>query len=170
MGLRLDKRWIATVIFSAVVFAGYPKIMDLADYPTEVNFEASTNAFFKVHGVVEKGASGFIKVNEDGTHTGETLLDMTSFKTGLDLRDKHLRELLQTDKHPTSALKFSSHGEQFTGTLTLVGITKPISGKYDSTKMELSFAVKLSDYDIKAPSFMGVGVDDTVNIIAEVGL
>lgn len=146
------------------------------------------------------GKPGFLRINGTGAHvtgavgragaapaasapavglegTFETRLD--DLVTGIDMRDEHMKKTyLETAKFPTATLKWSAMGPlvkgemPFTGTLTLHGVEKPVSGKADLTpdadgkaiQVEAQFAIKLSDFGIQIPKYLGITVAEDVDV------
>lgn len=60
----------------------------------------------------------------------------------------------------------------FAGSLTLHGVKKTVTGPVDvrqaapGLRVKASFSVNLSDYNIPAPRYLGVGVKNTVQVEA----
>ena len=116
---------------------------------------------------------------------GALLLDLNGLDTGIELRNHHMKEkYLQTQTFPQAKLQLLSLGvtlqsltpgyevtdSPFTGKLLLHGVEKPVSGKVTIKRSEntvtatASFQIKLTDFAIDVPSFMGVTVADVVDI------
>jgi polyisoprenoid-binding protein YceI len=115
---------------------------------------------------------------------GTLAVDLRALDTGIGLRNQHLREkYLEVDKgqgFDTATLSeidlkgFTVDAPQgkgsFTGLLTLHGASKPVSGVVDvhemgvTLRVKASFPVLLSDYGIRKPRYLGVGVKDTVQV------
>jgi polyisoprenoid-binding protein YceI len=125
--------------------------------------------------------TGFVELDpaSDGTGArGEVHVDLTSLKTGIELRDRHMRENhLETDTYPETVFILSSitlpagglrESERtrvtVNGTLRLHGVEHQIqpetyitlgsSGSGSSLHVESSFVVSLPDYQIKRPQFL----------------
>lgn len=102
----------------------------------------------------------------------ELKVPLSSLKTGISLRDEHMREKLLEKEHPAIIVRdiVASDGKG-TATLTVKGITQPIKFTYkdagDGTA-EATFPVNLPDYKIEGISFKGVGVEDEVQVIAKI--
>jgi hypothetical protein len=107
--------------------------------------------------------------------TIKTVLEMNSLDTGIELRNKHMKETyLETAKFPKSEfemepLKISDGNEQkFKGTLTIHGKTIPVSGVVELKNSEkeievaLHSTVKMTDFGIQQPQFMAIKVEDEV--------
>jgi polyisoprenoid-binding protein YceI len=95
-------------------------------------------------------------------------LDLNSLKTGIGLRDRHMKEkYFETEKFPKAILSQASGKDgKFTGSLTVHGVTQPISGTYELSggKFVGKFGTKISAYNISKPKYMGVGADDDVEV------
>ncbi len=140
------------------------------------------------------GKPGFLRINgEGGKPQGSLTLDgdarlvsadvrvpLTDLKTGIDLRDQHMKEkYLEVAKYSDATfhagdVKLPGNGLPKTvkvpGSLTIHGVTKPVelelslSRDGNAVSGETDFEVKLSDFGIDIPSFMGVTVAETVKI------
>jgi polyisoprenoid-binding protein YceI len=137
----------------------------------------------KIHGEGD-GLSGNLDVK--GTQVSGTVkFPLNQFGTGVALRDEHMKEkYLETQKFPSAQLTidkvqvaqdpskegFNQKEVPFTGTLTLHGVTKPVSGKIDiatsgqTTTGEAQFEMKTSDFNIAVPKYLGITVTDTVQV------
>jgi polyisoprenoid-binding protein YceI len=133
--------------------------------------------------------SGFAELDEKaGTISAELSVPVKSLKTGIDLRDEHLRSdaWLDADKFPNLVFKTTKaakkKGEEniyvVDGDFTMHGKTKSISVEVKvkkisdevvkKTRMEpgqwmkfsTSFTVKLSDFGVTIPEHVGPKVDD----------
>jgi polyisoprenoid-binding protein YceI len=134
-------------------------------------------------------ASGSIDANLDNLGDSvrvEIEVDLASLDTGIDMRNKHMRENhLETSKYP----KVAFHGRtvlqptqtslapgqkvsfQCEGAFDLHGVTRtiqiPVSvtrnqdGAKSSLHIEASFPVKLADYKIPRPQFLVMRLDET---------
>lgn len=111
---------------------------------------------------------GEAKRTLDGVQAKHISIDLNSFRTGIDLRDRHLKEkYFETKKYPNAVL---THAEgkngKFTGELDLHGVKKAVEGVYQiKGGMFLGrFKTKISDYNIAPAKYMGVGVEDDVEV------
>jgi hypothetical protein len=141
----------------------------------EVNFLAKGNpGFMKIEGQSSKGLSGEL---DSAGGIGSFSFDLTAIETGIELRDEHMKEkYLEVKKHPRATLVlksiegFTGVGAKskgtFTGILTLHGVSNEVSGTYEMGERKLlaKFPLKISDYKIDVPSWMGVTVADSVDI------
>ena len=142
----------------------------------------SSSAGFKASGPAGMSIDGNtsdVAVADDGT-TVTITVTLTSIKTGLELRDKHTKEHLETDKFPTAelkvpraSLKLPGGGEgDAKGTMKIHGQTKDVTFHYVANKSGDTYDVKgntrvnINDYGIKTPTYMGVGVKPDVQVFA----
>lgn len=143
------------------------------------------------------GKPGFLRINgKDAKLTGtatsegttwkgdfETKLD--EFNTGIETRDEHMKKkYLETDKFPTAKLAWTAaiasfdaaQDVPFEGTLTLHGVEHKVSGKAKvepasdkkKVKVEVTMPIKLSDFKIEVPTYLGVTVAEEVEVRAYV--
>jgi polyisoprenoid-binding protein YceI len=115
---------------------------------------------------------------------GSLEVDLRTLDTGIDLRNEHLRATyLEVDRRPdyqkatVSAIELNGLNRDapdgkgsFTGLLTLHGTTKAVNGAVDvrragaGLQVKASFPVTLSDFSIREPRYLGVGVKNTVQV------
>lgn len=115
-------------------------------------------------------------------------IDLNEFATGIEMRDEHMKEnYLETNKGenrfaylsvvdlsiPTAYWQSGKElNTDFQGKLTLHGVTKDVSGKiyfppFIKGKELLTnsqFNIKLTDFNIQIPSFVGITVAEDVKI------
>jgi polyisoprenoid-binding protein YceI len=130
----------------------------------------------EIQGESKKPCKGTFEFKGGKLGKGAFSMDLTDIKTGIPLRDRHLREnYLHTDKHPVAkailgadATGAKKDGEYaLKGELELHGVTKPFEGgKYsvDGKTVTAKIEVDLPSWDIERPSFMGVKIVDRVLI------
>ncbi len=139
------------------------------------SFEAKTMA---LEGSVTRSASG------PGTFEGTLAVNLRTLDTGIGLRNEHLRtNYLEVDNGPGFEMATLSgidvqglnpdalEGKgSFTGSLTLHGLTRTVTGPVDirrnggGLRVKATFPVQLPDYQIRQPRHLGVGVKDTVHV------
>jgi polyisoprenoid-binding protein YceI len=139
------------------------------------SFEAKTSAL-SGELVVDPRKSGAI----DGT----LAVDLRTLQTGIGLRDNHMREgYLEVQKgegFQAATLKniqldgidpaLPVGKANFRGTLTLHGQEREVTGTADikrsgsDLRVSASFPVKVSDFAIASPSYLGVGVRNEVTV------
>jgi polyisoprenoid-binding protein YceI len=133
----------------------------------------------KIRGVSEV-LSGQLKLkNNVKTISGEFQFDLSSLKTGIELRDDHMKnKYLEIEKHKNATLVFenipyleeSVKDQKFMASLNLHGITKNIEGVYETSKQDsqqrfkAEFKIKVSDFGIPIPSYAGITVTDEVQV------
>jgi polyisoprenoid-binding protein YceI len=121
-----------------------------------------------------------LEVDEkDGKLVVKALL--TDIKTGIGLRDKHLRGYLETDKYPhatltveKSKLKLPADDKttqgSASGQFTLRGVTKPITFSYKAKRTGSDYHVQglteidIRDHKVEVPCYLGVCVKPEVKI------
>jgi polyisoprenoid-binding protein YceI len=126
-----------------------------------------------------KALSGALTVAPDNPQAIDAalLVDLGTLETGIRLRDNHLKnKYLEVEKGPEfSHARLSDvrldrlHGRTtFQGVLTLHGQTRPVSGtadirpEGDGYRLTASFPVRVSEFGIPEPSYLGVGVKDEI--------
>lgn len=129
---------------------------------------------------------GEFKFSDEKMASGSATFDLNSLDTGIEGRDKHMKEkYLETQKYPDAKLtlqkitltknalgesSISADSVPFEGLLRLHGIEKPISGSLKvsgdshAAKVEAQFKLKLADYGIAVPSFAGITVANEVEV------
>jgi polyisoprenoid-binding protein YceI len=115
---------------------------------------------------------------------GSLAVDLRTLDSGIDLRNEHLRTTyLEVNRGPdyekatVSAIDLKGLNRDapdgkgsFTGSLTLHGTTKAVSGAVDvrragaGLQVKASFPVNLSDFSIREPRYLGIGVKNTVQV------
>jgi polyisoprenoid-binding protein YceI len=115
---------------------------------------------------------------------GDLTVDLSSLDTGITLRNQHLRDkYLEVGKGGEFATAVLSdvrldkvetatfHGQTpFTGMLLLHGTRRPVSGQADirfegsDVRVAASFPVRIDDYGIAPPRYLGVGVKNEVQV------
>lgn len=132
------------------------------------DFEAKTTA---MSGNITPASGGAV----DGTFT----VDLMKLETGITLRDRHLRNnYLEVQKGPDFAVakmvnlkleKLPGKGT-IRGLLTLHGQQREVTGVADiqpqgaGYRVEASFPVRISEFQIPEPTYLGVGVKDEITI------
>lgn len=137
---------------------------------------------------------GFVEFDEAAAQEqgrAEVRVDLTVLKTGIELRDSHMRDNhLETDQFPAAlftlvSLTLPESGlvagvrtrVNVRGTLDLHGVQRSItpdvymtlapSGGSESLKIEAAFSVKLSDYNIKRPQFLVMKLAEAQSVTVE---
>lgn len=156
---------------------------------------ADTYSFSKSNNKVEWtaiGSPGFLRINgtggaaegsletKDGKVSGTLTCALDTYKTGVELRDKHLQEkYLETAKYPTAKLVLKDQpytdGKESTATadLTVKDVTKPVKITFtvSGKKVNAKFKLAIKDYpSIGVPSYLGVTVADEVEVSVDASL
>lgn len=189
---------ITTKLSAALLFATsvlFTSSAQAADAPKKattfsVQPEQSPVTFLAV------GKPGFLRIKGDGGKlqgsatvdqdllSGEFTVLLNDFKTGMDLRDEHMKEkYLEVGKYPTAKLTLKNvkipakPGEEFdfSGILELKSKSQPVSGKAklesaldgNEVKGEATFKVNLPQYDVGVPKHLGITVAEDVDITAK---
>lgn len=127
----------------------------------EVDVQLSPAGSFKAKGSVK----GLVKQRGNVVISNQVIVDMNSLKTGIALRDKHLKQRLMTDKFPTAKLvKAKGTDGKAKAIISLMGKQHQINTTYTTKGKFLtsSFTMNLASLGIKDVKYMGVGVKDEV--------
>jgi polyisoprenoid-binding protein YceI len=148
----------------------------------QIEFEATGRpSMIKIKGQGEGATSKFIL---DGNQLkGVVIFNLNSLKTGIELRDQHMKEkYLKTKSNPTALMKIPPFNLPvgwslqnadlknlaFNAILKLNGVEKTVQGQLSIAGAPLSsqaeFEIKLSDFQIEIPEYLGVKVADTVKV------
>lgn len=136
-------------------------------------------SMLKIHGKAE-GPQAKITV-ADSKMNGTADFSMEKLSTGIEMRDKHMKEkYLETASNPKATLTLkntkvdsdfektlSNAGElPFEGTLKLHGKEQPVKGTYTAKngKVDAKFQIKLTDYGIEIPTYLGATVAENVDV------
>jgi polyisoprenoid-binding protein YceI len=152
----------------------------------QVTFEAvGKPSMLKIKGAGE-GPEGEVQLGSNVQ--GDFKFKLASLKTGVGLRDTHMKDkYLQIEKYPTAELKIDSvenfnaaspeaKGLPFKGTLTVHGVAKPVTGTVDIKKKDAGYTVqahfetKVTDHGIDIPTYLGVTVADAVKVSVQTDL
>jgi polyisoprenoid-binding protein YceI len=137
-------------------------------------------------GISFAAKSSDLRVADDGA-TVTFSVPVGTLKTGIGMRDSHLREHLEDSKFPDVTLSIARADVRLPtagaleatvrATVTLHGVSRPeqvpysISGAPGGYRVHVDkLLLRLSDYGIAAPSFAGVTVKNDVAITADVPL
>lgn len=145
----------------------------LADSAPQLSFEVSLNP---AGSFVAKSAavSGEVAARDGGFEAAEISLPLSTLKTGIELRDKHMvQNYFEAAKFPKAVLtRASAKDGKFKATLDVHGKSQSIEGEYEvknsagGEAIEAKFKTSLSAFSIKEANYMGVGVEDEVVVTA----
>jgi polyisoprenoid-binding protein YceI len=140
---------------------------------SSVEFKASGPA-----GLSIVGTSAEVRAS-DTADSVAIVVPLTKLDTGIELRNKHMREkYLETGKYPNaelvvakSAIKYPEVGSgEATGQLKLHGQTRSVRVKYEAKRsggglaVAGSFRINIKDFGIEQPSYMGLSVKPEVDV------
>lgn len=131
------------------------------------------------------GADGIL--TQAGTSIKGTLkFSLGTLTTGISMRDKHMKEkYLEVAKFPEAVLTITDFALTsagplkdfkdipFKGSLKLKGVDKSVEGKATVTQSKTGFDVtakfpiKLTDFEIKIPTYLGITVAEEVQVSVE---
>ena len=135
--------------------------------------------------IVGKGSAPHGKLTfTDLDVSGETTFDLSSLDTGIEMRNKHMKEkYLEVQKFPQAKLNITHlvfaqpltenqtlDRVPFTGNLSLHGVEHPVSGtvhldkKGNKISINAEFSLKIRAFSITEPSFAGISMADEVLI------
>lgn len=148
----------------------------VADPGARVAFTASGPAGMKIVGNTTELATG------GSPDTVTITVTLTHLTTGIDLRDKHMREkYLEAQTYPTAVLTVprasiafpaaaATQSADAQGTLTLHGQSRPTAFHYTAANLGTSYRVdgtmrvNMHDFGITVPTYLGVTVKPDVDI------
>ncbi|NDD91565.1 YceI family protein [bacterium] len=147
-----------------------------ADSGSEIRFKVTLNpagSFVakssSVSGVAVAGGSGY--------SASRVELDLRTLKTGIELRDRHMtKKYFETDKFPKAVLTQAvAKNGRFKAQLQIHGKSQLIEGSYEVKKspsgsafIEARFKTSLSAFEIQEANYMGVGVEDEIDVFAKI--
>ncbi len=166
--------------------AGWAAPIDLGKTTHRIDFLAvGQPSALKIAGKLAPGSamSGKLEVAKNEL-SGVATIKLDSFDTGIDLRNRHMKEkYLETAKFPEAKISLKpiklsgeavnpvqEYSGPFTATMELHGVSKEISGvaklkkEKDLWSGNYEFSFELSDYGIDIPSYLGIKVSKTVKV------
>jgi polyisoprenoid-binding protein YceI len=110
----------------------------------QVSFQATGKpGFLRINGEGGGVSGHFVTEDDKLLKEAEIKVTLTDVTTGLELRDNHMREkYLQVDKFPEVVFRCSNitlseyvpKGDELTGTVTIHGVTRPVSAETSVVK------------------------------------
>lgn len=146
----------------------------IAENPPTIRFQAvGSPGFLTIEG---RGATakGKLQKTKSGSVEGAFLVDLKEFDTGIELRNSEMQQTyLEVEKYRYAHLRLNpvaipnSGYFNWSGELSLHGVGNKINGVafVQGSKIEAKFSVNTSDYKIKKPIHMGIGIEEKVNVI-----
>ncbi|MEY4616852.1 MAG: hypothetical protein RJB66_1812 [Pseudomonadota bacterium] len=148
----------------AILLVIWGASLSLDAAPVEISVKLSPAGSFVIKG---ESVEGSASVQGNTVKATSISIPTQSLKTGINLRDKHMLERLESDKYPTvTLLTGEGSAGQGKGTIKIKNIEKPISGTYSIEKDHISaqFKLNLSDFAIEKIRYLSVGVKDEVEV------
>jgi polyisoprenoid-binding protein YceI len=117
--------------------------------------------------------------DEQGAVRGALKVELQTLETGISVRDRHMKSnYLEVEKGPEFAtatiddirVEKLEGKTVFTGVLSLHGQKKKVTGaaelqeKDGKVRVQAQFPVKVSEFEIPPPTYLGVGVRDEIQI------
>lgn len=192
------KKHSILLLFASLLLAGQPALaakweVDLSSGKADVQFLAVARpGGIRIRGKTGDKAQDPLqgKLSIDGSAvTGSANYKLDSLDAGIALRTQHMKEkYLETPKFPQAKLRltklnlpqalvngdFVAKDEPFEAELTLREETKTITGRVavqregDNIQMQFTFPVSLKQHKIPPPAFMGIHVEDEVQVTVNV--
>lgn len=152
---------------SSISLINFPIVFAKSTQPIQADVTLSPLGSFEL---TCKKVFGKAKKKGDAYIAKELRVPVNMLKTGMSLRDKHLKEKLEFQKHKyITATKVRAKGGQGQAILSIKGISKPIKFRVKDLgngSAQAQFEVDLTQYNIKGISYQGVGVKDIVKVQA----
>lgn len=156
--------------FVSIIFASV-LCLNVYAHELQVNITLSPAGNFEAKNAKLRG-----EVKVEGTkYTAEQLwLKVDDFKTGIDLRDEHFKKHLNLNKFPKITLsKVVAENGNGSGMLTVNGQEKKVDFSYkveNPKKIVATIKTKNSLFGLPSANYMGIGVNDDVEVIATIEL
>jgi hypothetical protein len=137
----------------------------------QVNVSLSPAGNFEAKNLKLKGEIKF----EKDTYTADNLwVKVEDFTTGIDLRDEHFKKHFNPSKNPKLTLsKVVAKDEKGTGILNVNGVDQKIEFTYkieNKKTIIAKFTTSNALFKLPEAKYMGIGVNDDVEIIATLDL
>jgi hypothetical protein len=116
---------------------------------------------------------GSVKKKGDGFFAKKLSFKIPRLKTGLDLRDEHtIKHLSKKGKYKTVIVTAEGKDGKGIGKIKVRGITKKFKFNYekDGKYLTAKFILNLKDFGFEEISYMGIGVEDKVEVSATVAV
>lgn len=132
-----------------------------------IDVELSPAGSFKIKSNRIKGK---VYLKDGSLEANDIKILVKNLKTGIDLRDEHLKKKLGIENDPKAALNLiSAQGKNGTGKgiFKVLGKTQQSTFTYKkvgNSEIAASFTLSLKEFGIDGVSYMGIGVQDIVTI------
>jgi polyisoprenoid-binding protein YceI len=169
---------IATSLVAFAAWAEQPPRPFKVTPASTVSFEATGPAGLSIQGATK------VMLSDEGEKL-TFVVPTTELKTGIGLRDDHLRKHIRAKEHPAaklevlrSKLTLPSGPEKVSGkiqgNLTFHGVTRPVQVSYaiqkadgDRYKATAEFELVLTSFGLEEPCYLGVCVRKNVRVKAD---
>ncbi|HEX4923060.1 MAG TPA: YceI family protein [Bdellovibrionales bacterium] len=116
---------------------------------------------------------GHAELNGNTVSAKNITVPTASFDSGIDLRNKHMKQRFETEKFPEAVLlEATGRDGKGKGKLQVKGVVREVDGSYklvnDNKELEATFKTKASDFNIKDVSYMKVGMEDELEVFVRV--
>lgn len=170
---------LAILVFMPMFAGAAPHQLTLSGGTVEV-LAIGKPSFIKIRGKGE-APSGALQV-EGKRASGKIEFELATLDTGIGLRNEHMRDkYLHVKEHPKAKLEIQNldlpkewtpaqaklDGASFTGKLNLHGVIQDVKGTFtvgEKRDVTAEFKIKLTDYKIDIPEYLGVKVADEVTV------
>lgn len=139
-----------------------------SSFANKVVFNVSLSPAGSFQAVSNKAKGNIIKTG-DALTADKITVSIESFKTGIDLRDEHTWKHMNSAKNPKATLSdVKGQGGKATGQLEVNGVKKPVNIAYTvaGENVNAKFSVKASEFGMSKAEYLGVGVNDVINVEA----
>ncbi|PIP94171.1 MAG: hypothetical protein COW00_13160 [Bdellovibrio sp. CG12_big_fil_rev_8_21_14_0_65_39_13] len=154
---------IISLLISFSLFAQSKGIKVFVDLSPAGSFEIVSS---NIKGKVKKSGAGLI--------ADKITASVKDFSTGLELRDHHTKEKLEYKTYPKITISNAKgQGGKGQAMIEVRSVKKAISFSYKELSakyVQVNFNLNLKDFQFSGLSYMGVGVKDTVKVVATLPL
>lgn len=150
---------------SAAIALIFSLIFQAQLFSKEVNVDVTLNPAGSFQAKTDK-VKGDISIKNGELKAKKISIRVDHLKTEMELRDKHLKEKLESKRYPTIKV-YNVSGKNGSGQaqIKIKDVKKDISFNYTKTssgEYQASFPLSLKDFGIEGINYMGVGVNDEV--------
>lgn len=172
------RRWALGLLGSALTFSALAHAGLTFAGEAQAGFQAIGPGGLKISGSTDE-----LMASEDaGVITVK--VEVKKLKTGIDMRDGHMKKAIKAAQHPTATLQVKRADLKFpadnatakdkaTGTFTFAGVSKPMTFGYEAKRTGSDYHVQAlstfdyTDHGIEEQCYLGVCVDKQVKIKAK---
>lgn len=151
-----------TIIAAAIL------VVSFSSFANKITLNVTLSPAGSFQAVSNKAKGNVIKEGDSFT-ADKISVNIETFKTGIVLRDEHTWRHLNSSKYPKAVLsKVSGKDGKATAILDVNGVKKPVSIAYKVAGQDINanFSVKASEFGLSKAEYLGVGVNDLINVEA----